>query len=414
MTATETAPAIDCEHLRAGLCVVASDLAGVDVDAHNGNCQACLASDAPRAANVSTIGLARVALRKLGLPADDLYPAKVRAALDAGGAPAPPRADGYGRAFLAFVPWAGEQKTACDCSSFLSILDRWGPTKAIEQKDRVVRWFLGIAKQLNAPTTAAELELALFRAADAFQRRDEAAAALWPFVFTYYGAGAVGDELKYSIRSVLRWQPSARVIVIGDKPAWYAGEFIHAPRIKARPYHAFRDCYSKLLRAAELLPRFIWHMDDIYWIKPFTIDEAAAPKYVRHVSQARFKTWKPRNSWGKTRAHAYRYLLDLNRPTYDFAAHLPQPIESAKFLATEAEAQLMTGRYRNWECVYLNSHHAATAEDWGRRYLRVTRKRDEIATRHKLLNHTHAHFRGAVETYLAQLLPDPSPLEAAQ
>lgn len=65
----------------------------------------------------------------------------------------------------------------------------------------------------------------------------------------------------------------------------------------------------------------------------------------------------------------------------------------------------------NWECVYFNTHHAAEAEDWGRRYLRVTRKRDSIQTRHKLLNHTHSQFRGAVENLLASLFPHPSAVE---
>jgi hypothetical protein len=139
--------------------------------------------------------------------------------------------------------------------------------------------------------------------------------------------------------------------------------------------------------------------------------EATVPKYVRHVSQRRFKDWRPRNTWGKTRAHAYRWLLDHNRPTYDFAAHLPQPIVADKFLATEREVQMMTDRYRNWECVYFNTHFSSDAEDWGRRYLRVARKRDSISTRHKVLNHTHSQFRGAVERFLAQQFPDPSEVE---
>jgi hypothetical protein len=72
---------------------------------------------------------------------------------------------------------------------------------------------------------------------------------------------------------------------------------------------------------------------------------------------------------------------------------------------------MMTSRYRNWECVYFNTHHAADAEDWGRRYLRVTKKRDSIQTRHKVLNHTDAQFRGTVENYLKAQFPNPSVVE---
>jgi len=129
------------------------------------------------------------------------------------------------------------------------------------------------------------------------------------------------------------------------------------------------------------------------------------------VSQQRFKDWRPRNTWGKTRAHAYRWLLDHNRPTNDFAAHLPQPIVAEKFLATEREVQMMSGRYRNWGCVYFSTHHAAEAEDWVRRYLRVARKWDSVETRHKVLSHMHSQFRGAVESFLAERFPEQSAVE---
>ncbi len=404
----------ECEHLKDGNCGVASQLAGIEVPADAGNCQVCLACDNPKASNVATIGLARVTLKKLGLPADHLYPEELREGIELsrdGQAGTPVLIDGMGAAFLRELPWVEEHQNGCDCFSYLRLMNNWGADRCVSERGRIVGWFLGVAKQLQVEAAPSEIELAIFRAAELIRHRDEDAVASWPFLFTYYAAGAVGDELKYSIRSVLHHQPGARIIVIGDKPDWYAGEFIPKSRIAKTEFHAFRDCYSKLLFAAEQLPRFIWHMDDIYWIKPFTIVEAAVPKYVRHVSQQRFKGWNPRNTWGKTRAHAYRWLLDHNYPTYDFAAHLPQPIESGKFLETEREVQMMTNRYRNWECVYLNSHHAAEAEDWGRRYLRVTRKRDSIQTRHKLLNHTHSQFRGAVENFLASQFPHPSAVE---
>jgi len=402
-----------CPHAIDGLCQVASKLASVSCPLNTATCDACLKSDSPMQPNPPTIGLARVTLRSLKMPYEHLYPDEVRELIAVAEQDKSPLTliDGMGRAFMRELPWVDAHQSGCDCFSFLRVLNKWGPDKSVDQRARIVGWFTGIAKQLGVTTTAQEIELAIFRAAELIRHRDEDAVAAWPFLFTYYAAGAVADELKYSIRSVLHHQPGARIIVIGDKPEWYDGEFIPKPRIPKTDFHAFRDCYSKLLYAAEQLPQFIWHMDDIYWIKPFTMAEATVPKYVRHVSQSRFKSWQPRNTWGKTRAHAYRWLLDHNRPTYDFAAHLPQPIVSETFLATEREVQMMTDRYRNWECVYFNTHFSSDAEDWGRRYLRVTRKLAEITTRHKLLNHTHSQFRGAVERFLAQQFQHPSAVE---
>lgn len=406
----------ECEHLTDGNCSVASRIAAEPVPANPKSCSVCLGCSNPKSPNLATIGLARVTLKGRGKPFEHLYPDDVRAAIElrresAAAAQGPVLADGLGAEFAKNLPWLDAYEPACDCFSFLQVINRWGCEKAIAEKERIARWFLGVAAQLGVATSADEIELALFRAAAAINLRNRRSAEDWPFVFTYYAAGAVGDELRYAIRSVLRWQPGARIIVVGDRPEWYRGEFWPKPRIPTTDYHAFRDCYSKLLMAAERLPRFIWHMDDIYWIKPFAMSEAACPKYVRHVSQAKFYKWRPKNAWGKTRMHAYRWLLEHNRPTYDFAAHLPQPIVSEKFLVTEAEAQLMTTRYRNWECLYYNTHHSAEAQDWGRRYLRVSRTRASINTRHKVLNHTHSQFTGAVQTFLAELLPDPCDLE---
>lgn len=398
-----------CEFLEAETCKVASELAGMPVAAAPGNCQTCLASESPKSSNIATIGLARVALKKSGQSADHLYPEAMRDNLvDPDLAP-----DAMGQALIDELPWLRANQSDCDCFSHLRLLDRWGPDRAIAERSRIVGWFRGVARKLDIATSDAEIELAIFRAAESvrIRNRDAEAVTTWPFVWTYWASGAVGDELRYSIRSVLRHQPAARVIVVGDRPEWYDGEFIPKPRIAKTDFHAFRDCYSKLLMVAEQVPQFIWHMDDIYWIKPFAMREAAAPKYVRHVSQQRFAKWKPRSAWAKTRAHAYRWLLANGRPTYDFAAHLPQPIVSESFLAMERDLQLLTKRYRNWECCYLNTHHAAKAEDWGRRYLRVSRKRESIATRHKVLNHTHAQYKGAVEKFLAEQFPEPCRVE---
>lgn len=235
--------------------------------------------------------------------------------------------------------------------------------------------------------------------------------AAWPFVWTYYAAGAVGEELRYSIRSVLKHHPRARVIVVGDRPDWYAGEHIHCPRIGKTEFHAFRDCYNKLQTAARELPQYIWMMDDIYWLRPFAITEASQPKFVREVTPERLRGWTPKNAWQRTRARAYEWLIENGHPLRDFAAHLPQPIVAESFQAMERDLRLATGQYRNWECVYFNAYHRADAANWGTRYLRVTQKVDAISTTHKILNHTDSKYRGAVERFLAAAFARRSPVE---
>ena len=235
----------------------------------------------------------------------------------------------------------------------------------------------------------------------------------WPFVYTYWGGGAVGDELLFSVRSIMHWHPDAEIVIVGDRPDWFTGEVIDCPRIKPREFHAFQDCYHKLRAVAEQIPQFIWMMDDIYWVQQFDIAEAITPKYVRHVSQHRFNAWKPPNTWARTRHRAYDWLLRNNYPTYDFAGHLPQPIRAATFLQMERKLQL-ADYYRNWECIYFNMHHAREAIDYGRAYTRVTRaqKRGWSPSRGCILNHTSSTYKGGVRDFLARTFSTPCALEA--
>jgi hypothetical protein len=299
------------------------------------------------------------------------------------------------------------ERGKCTCKSYAAQMDRWGVKGCEERFDEIVAHLVSQASGWAIPAFASRavakrwLNMAIENAKDD-----------WPFVWTYFAGGAKGDELRYSIRSLLKWKPKARVIVVGDKPDWYTGEFYPKPRIEPTSFHAFKDCYSKLLLAAGKLSKFVWMMDDIYWTADFSMFHATSPKYVRHVSQEQFYRWKPKNAWAKTRANAYSHLLENSLPTYDFAGHLPQPIRSKTFLEMEEKLGLMN-EYRNWECIYFNTYYSQNAIDYGKKYSRVTKEIKELKPKGVLLNHTDSSFRGAVETYLSKAFSEPCSVEAA-
>ena len=339
---------------------------------------------------------------------------------------------GPGSELRRLVGWFAGDRKGCRCKERAAIMNRWGVIECRKNIEVIVGWLREEAlirfgaKAKLFPDIA--YKTAVWKACDLAEGRennedistltndglpgrdDATLLKEWPFVWTYYGAEAVGDELKFSIRSVLHHWPEARVIVVGDKPDWFTGEMIDKPRIGRTDHQAFKDCFSKVLHMTGLLPQFTWMMDDIYFLGRLPMTDVVAPKYVRHVTQQRFQKWNPSNKWGRTRQRAYQWLLDRNRPTYDFASHLPQPIQSASFKEVSREAQFMDD-YKNWECCYLNSYRSADAQDWGRRFLRVTRNLDSIITDQKVLNHTSRFFAGAVEKHLQDMFPAKSRVE---
>lgn len=340
---------------------------------------------------------------------------------------------GPGTELRKLLSWFAKHRKGCRCKERALIMDRWGPRQTRRNIDTVVAWLkeeaairfpgghelIPVIAYKTAIWKACDLaegrenneDISMLTNADIPGLDDDTLVGEWPFVWTNYMAGAVGDELKYSIRSVLHHWPKARVVIVGDKPDWYTGEMVDLDRIPKTDFHAFKDCYTKVLHMTTLLPQFIWMMDDIYFLKRVPMMDVVAPKYVRHVSQQKFNRWKPKNKWGRTRQLAYRWLLDRNRPTYDFASHLPQPIQSASFKEMNQEARILQ-EYKNWECVYFNSYRSADAQDWGRRFTRVTKPRESLVTDKAVLNHTHASWNGGVQKHLADMFPNKSRVEA--
>jgi len=426
-----------CEHWSATSCSVVHDLVGIHHPPTSKQCARCHQSDNPRSPNKVTASVAWSLAKSSG---KDVSPEVVSIARDQ-------PVGGAGTELHKIFSWFGFKQTDdCDCQDNAKKMDAWGADECERRIDTIVKWVEAEARSRSIPvnrvltltiTTAVKVAIKRARKKEASFNQDFAIeierinqeasdyekygstlttaennrlAEEWPFVWTYWSGGAEGDELKYSIRSVLANQPNAQVAIVGDRPSWYAGRMLEKPRLSRRPHHAFKDCYSKLQYASYYFENFIWMMDDVYWINPFHMAVAIEPKYVRHVWPDRFNRWKPSNKWGRTRQLAYEWLLDNNRPTYDFASHLPQPVYSDSFQQMEHDHGLLKN-YRNWECIYYNTYLSAKGSDWGRKTCRIASKDKAINKSRPILNHISSKYDGEVSTFLRDMYPSKSKVE---
>ncbi|MFN9292830.1 MAG: hypothetical protein ACK6EB_32540, partial [Planctomyces sp.] len=87
------------------------------------------------------------------------------------------------------------------------------------------------------------------------------------FVWPYWHAGASGDEIRWSIRSVEQhYEGKALCTIVGDRPPWWRGHVIDCPRIGPTANRGFRDMLSKMHTIAthpEIQSEFVWMMDDV-------------------------------------------------------------------------------------------------------------------------------------------------------
>ena len=129
------------------------------------------------------------------------------------------------------------------------------------------------------------------------------------------------DEIRYSIRSVEKYHPNARIVIVGEKPEWYTGEHHYFDDSDKCPYV---NVWRKLEFACTLADEFISMDDDFYLLRPFE------PYF-----------YTPGTLWMKVKnvGSLAGHWADVVKATYkelgdclSFLEHAPLPINSAEFL----------------------------------------------------------------------------------
>ena len=236
------------------------------------------------------------------------------------------------------------------------------------------------------------------------KRRVDAMQFVWP----YWHAGASGDELRWSIRSVEQhFEGTAKITVVGDRPPWWHGHVITRPRIGPAPNRGFRDMLEKMWTIAthpEIDPEFVWMMDDVYFVRPVDLDELQQPRAYGWREDAS-------NSWQRRKSNTMRVLRDCGATNHDYATHLPHWAEKAKLRDLFDRFDLQNNTLL-WEVLYNNLHRSRPIRPEPF-FCRITgplavsdlRARVRQAS---VLNHTANAWCEGVRQYLADLLPQPA------
>ena len=94
------------------------------------------------------------------------------------------------------------------------------------------------------------------------------------FVWLYVDGPARGDELRFSIRSVLKnYRGEARVWVVGDKPPWYRGRRLPHDRVKGGARIDRAHKFAAVAACGEIGETFCAMQDDVYLMRPVSFGE---------------------------------------------------------------------------------------------------------------------------------------------
>lgn len=232
------------------------------------------------------------------------------------------------------------------------------------------------------------------------------------FIWPYWEGGSIGDEIRFSVRSVEHFfEGRAETLIIGDRPAWYTGPHIYKKRVKSRtPSRNFRDTISKLYWMAtrpEVRTDFVWMMDDVYFVQPFSLADIQTP---------RAEPWGPSksNKWQVLKTQSMELLMDRGLPTHDYATHLPHYVEKQKLheLFDRYDLHNIT---LIWELLYGNTYRENPQPV--RPFLsRVgvpmeAEQLRQITKRATVFNHTSNAWCEGIRSHLQSLMPDRSSVE---
>jgi hypothetical protein len=237
------------------------------------------------------------------------------------------------------------------------------------------------------------------------------------FVWPYWEGAAEGDELRWSIRSVeTMFEGQAKITIIGDTPDWYTGHVIRKKRVPASKLHqCFRDMLSKvwyMATHAEIDSQCVWMMDDIYFVRSFTLEDVATPR-------AEPFRESDINKWQKIKANTMAALTAKGRPNHDYATHAPHLAEKEKLRALFDEFNLHDERnVLTWEILYGNTYreNPVRCHPWFVRFnepstLQVIRQRLARAT---CFNHAAGCWNADMRQFLSEILTEPSSAETGE
>lgn len=133
------------------------------------------------------------------------------------------------------------------------------------------------------------------------------------------------EELRYSIRSVVKNMPSGNIWVVGGKPDWYSGNYIPVKQNLPKMRNAINNL-TALCNSDKISNNFVLMNDDFFIVKPIkTIKHYHGGLLKDKVYQS--EDLRPTSSYTRSLQETHRRLLKLGiKDPLNYELHVPMPM----------------------------------------------------------------------------------------
>jgi hypothetical protein len=166
--------------------------------------------------------------------------------------------------------------------------------------------------------------------------------------FVYICRTGDNEELKYSIRSVLKSFPDSRIWVVGGKPSWYKGHYIEVDQNHDKYTNALNNLRT-ICKSKEISESFILMNDDFFILKHFDLNTAFHGGYLIDKID-RYTAITQSSKYITKLKLTYQKLINegIEQPI-DYELHVPIKMEKDKLnnIITKYDAFLWRSMYGN-------------------------------------------------------------------
>jgi hypothetical protein len=173
--------------------------------------------------------------------------------------------------------------------------------------------------------------------------------------FVYICGPDVGEELRYSIRSVVKNAPFRKIWVVGSKPSWYSGDYIEVPQDMGKYDNAIRNLKTVCM-TKEISPNFVLMNDDFFIIKKTPTIKYFHGGLLLKKAEAYMDLTPSSLYVKKLEATIHQLLKDgIERPL-DYDLHIPMKMNKKRLVSCLEDKKLL------WRSLYGNRNSVSGKE----------------------------------------------------
>lgn len=147
--------------------------------------------------------------------------------------------------------------------------------------------------------------------------------------YVYTCRAGDNEELRYSIRSVVQNLPEGRIWLVGGKPDWYLGNYIHVEDEKNK-FYSINKCWNAISKSSDISEDFVLMNDDFYAINKI---DKVEPMHGGLLSEKikRYSDQHGNNKYAQILLRTNKQLFHMGiRNPLDYDIHVPLPISKSK------------------------------------------------------------------------------------